>query len=332
MKAKMNHVIMTLVLTLGICLLFPIVASAQEGIPCTPDPVDMFIGYGNLITCSLDQPGIVDIYRFNGTAGQRIEIVASSGVTWACIELVGVTTACAYGTNRNWIDTVLSATQEYTIRVYDYGSGTGSYELDLESVVPPSPNARQTAYDQYLTDQINPAGDLDVLFFTASVGDVVDIVVNSETTWACVALYAPDTHSSWNACAYGTGRNEITTSPLTVAGTYSMLIYDYSATGYGAYSVNLDCLSGPCVVTPISDIAGYLILRGTPLAGVGVSLTQPGSPFPQLTRTDNNGYYQFLHIIAGQAFNILIHDSTNLGEAGSADAASANTVDKGPKH
>ena len=59
MKAKMKPAMVALTLTLGVCLLFPSVASAQEGMPCTPDPVDMFIVYGNLITCSIDQPGIV---------------------------------------------------------------------------------------------------------------------------------------------------------------------------------------------------------------------------------------------------------------------------------
>lgn len=332
MKAKMKSAIATSALTLVVCLLFGSVANAQKGMPCTTDPVDMFIGYGNLILCSLDEPGIVDIYRFDGTAGQRIEIIASSGVTEPCIELVGVTTACAYGTTRNWIDTVLPTTQEYTIRVYDSsGSGTGSYELDLESVVPPSPNGRQTAYDQYLTDQINPAGDIEpVFYFTANVGDVVDIVADSQTTEPCMNLYAPDTHTTWNACAYGTTRNEIRTSPLTVAGTYTILVYDSSATGNGAYSIDLECLSGPCVVNPIPDVSGYAVFQGTPLAGAGVSLTQPGAPSPQFTTTNNNGYYQFMHIIAGQGYSVLFHGQGSSDTPSSADAKPADGIDNNP--
>jgi hypothetical protein len=327
MTVKLKSTIVALALTLGVCMLFPSVASAQKGMPCTSDPVDMFIMYGNLITCSLDQPGIVDIYRFHGTAGQRIEIVANSVNTVACIELVGVTTACGAG-NRNWIDTVLTNTQEYTIQVYDYLSyQTGNYTLDLESVVPPSPNGRQTTYGQYLNDDLNPVGDIEpVFFFTASVGDVVDIIADSQVTVPCIYLYAPDTTTTWNACGPG-NRNEIRTSPLTVAGTYTILVYDYLWYQGGAYSINPNCLGGPCVTTPIPDVSGYVTLQGTPIAGAGVSLTQRGAPAPQLTTTNNSGYYQFLHIIVGETFNVLIHGPADLGAPASAGPASAGTVD-----
>ena len=336
MKAKMKPAMVALTLTLGVCLLFPSVASAQKGMPCTPDPVDMFIMYGNLITCSIDQPGISDLYRFNGTAGQRIIIDASSGTTYPCIELVGVTTACAYyGSYREWIDTVLPTTQEYTIRIYDWSSsGTGNYTLDLESVVPPSPNGRQTAYGKYLTDQINPAGDIEpVFFFTASVGDVVDILADSSTMYPCIFLYAPDTTTTWNACAYyGSYSEEIRTSPLTLAGTYTILVYGWSPSGAGGYSLDLNCLGGPCVVTPIPDVSGYATFQGAPLVHAGVSLTQPGAPSPQLTRTDNNGYYQFLHIITGQSYTVMIHGQGDLDTPESGDAKPADRVDENPLH
>ena len=329
MKEKMKPVIVALALTLGLFLLFPILAGAQEGMPCTPDPVDMFIGYGNLITCSIDSPGIVDIYRFNGTAGQRIEIVASSGVTNPCIELVGVGAACSFNVNRNWIDTVLTKTQEYTIRVYDYSSsGTGSYELDLESVVPPSPNGRQIAYDSYFSDQLNPAGDFDVSYFTAGVGDVVDILAASQTTNPCIAVYAPDAKTVWGACSFNVHSNEIRTSALALAGTYTILVYDYSPNGSGTYSVDLECLGGPCVVTPIPDVSGFVTLRGAPMGGRGVSLVQAGEQL-QLTKTDSNGYYQFQHVAAGKTFNLFIYGqalSEDFSTLHSADAASADTA------
>jgi len=323
MKAIVKGALVALVLTLGTCLLFSTVARAQEGQPCGSDPVNMFIGYGDLITCSLDQQGIVDIYRFNGTAGQRIELVAASGVTYPCIELVGVTTVC--NGYRPWIDTVLTVTQEYTIRVYDYYSnGTGSYTLDLESVVPPSPNSREMVYGNYLTDQINPAGDLDVFFFTASVGDYVDIIADAGATYPCIELFAPDAKTVWGPVCNGY-RPEIRTT-LPLAGNYTLLVYDYYSNGSGTYSLNLDCLSGPCVLVTIPDVSGYVTLQGTPLAGTGVSLTQPGAQGPQLTRTDNNGYYQFLHIISGQPFNVLIHGQGDLDKPASANGASANAV------
>ena len=57
----------------------------------------------------------------------------------------------------------------------------------------------------------------------------------------------------------------------------------------------------------VPDVSGYIYLMGTPLAGRGVSLTQTGAPGPQLTTTDNNGYYQFLHIVPAEPFNVFIY-------------------------
>ena len=34
----------------------------------------MFIAYGADILCGIDQPGNSDLFRFNGTAGERIKI------------------------------------------------------------------------------------------------------------------------------------------------------------------------------------------------------------------------------------------------------------------
>lgn len=326
MKSQMKTIVLALTLTLGVCLFFPAAASAQKGMPCPADPVNEFIMYGNLILCSIDEPGISDLYRFNGIAGQRIEIIASSGTTNPCIELVGVTSACNEYANRNWIDIVLTVTQEYTIRIYDYSSsGTGSYELDLESVVPPSPNARQTAYGGYLTDQINPAGDIEPVFsFTASVGDVVDILAASQTTNPCITLYAPDAKTTWNTCNEYANSNEIRTKALTVAGTYTILVYDYSPNGTGAYSINLNCLGGPCIVTPIPDLSGYLILRGTPLANQLVGIVSPNPGGGQTTTTDQNGYYQFLQVPNGP-FTVYAPIR------GSVNAASADSVHENPR-
>ena len=147
---------------------------------------------------------------------------------------VGVQTSCNGPDSRFWIDAVLPTTQEYTIRAYAAGSSqTGSYELDLESVVPPSPNARQTAYDTYLTDQINPAGDIEPVFhFTAGVGDVIDVTTDSQTINPCIYLFALDAHTTWNTCNGLQNQFEIRTNPVTVAGTYTILVYPAGPTTF----------------------------------------------------------------------------------------------------
>jgi len=327
MKTKLKSTIVALTLTLAVCLLFPIGARAQ-GTPCTGQPNEP-ISYGNIITCSIAAPGDSQTFVFNGTTGERIEVAISSGTNYPCVELVGVATACGSG-DRNWIDTVLTQTRQYTIRTYDYHpSGTLNYTLALQRAVPPSPSATQITYGNNLPGQINPYGDLVPYFFTASVGDVVDVAVVSGSNYPCIVLYAPDAQTTWGACGLG-DRNEIRTNPLTLAGNYTILVYDYHPSGVLSYNLDLECLGGPCVVIPIPDVSGYATFQGAPLVRAGVSLTQPGAPSPQLTRTDNNGYYQFLHIIAGQTYNVLIHGQGTLGAPASGDTNSAGTVGEDP--
>ena len=210
MKSQIKTVVLALMLTLGVCLLFPAVAAAQgEGQPCSGNP-DQLIAYGNVILCSIQQQGSSGTFVFNGNAGDRVEVEAASSAFNSCVELVGVTTACSFNVNRNWIDTVLTTTKQYTIRVYSYYfNGTGNYTLDLESTFPHSPNARQTTYGVNLSDQISPLGDFDEFFFTASAGDVVDITAVSGALNPCIALYAPDAKTTWGACSFNVNRNEI---------------------------------------------------------------------------------------------------------------------------
>ena len=72
---------------------------------------------------------------------------------------------------------------------------------------------------------------------------------------------------------------------------------------------------GVIQVPQVPDVSGYVYLKGVPLAGRGVSLTQTGAVGPQLTTTDNNGYYQFLHILPGQTFNVFIYGPATADDA-----------------
>jgi hypothetical protein len=288
----------------------------------------MFIAYGADVLCSIDQVGNSDLFRFDGTAGERIQIEVL-GTAYPCMELVGVTTACS-GAHQHWIDTVLTVTQEYTIRVYDYYLDTGTFSLFLEREVPHNPDARQETYGQNLPGQFDLAGDLDEFFFTASAGDVVDLLVTSTSIYPCFQLFAPDGTTTGSACS-GAHTHEFRTPALPLAGNYTIFLYDYY-NDVGGYRVVLNCITGTCNVTPIPDVSGYITLRGAPLPHAGVSLTQPGSPSPQLAITDSNGYYQFLHIISGQTFNVLIHGPASLdfGTPLPAEPNSAGTVGEDP--
>src|SRR5207247_864879 len=70
----------------------------------------------------------------------------------------------------------LGATGTYTIRVQDYGfDELMSYRVFFERIVPHSPGATEITSGQNLTGEINPVGEADQYFFTASANDTVNM-------------------------------------------------------------------------------------------------------------------------------------------------------------
>jgi len=53
------------------------VAEFTIGVPCTPEPTNMDITFGDIILCQIDSVGDVDVFRFEGQAGDRVFIQAS---------------------------------------------------------------------------------------------------------------------------------------------------------------------------------------------------------------------------------------------------------------
>ena len=89
-----------------------------------------------------------------------------------------------------------------------------------------------------LTDQFPLAGDLDEFFFTASAGDVVDVLTTSTSIYPCFTLFAPDATTTWTRCYGGYETEELRTPALPLAGTYTIFLWDQynSVGGYGSSS------------------------------------------------------------------------------------------------
>ena len=88
--------------------------------------------------------------------------------------------------------------------------------------------------------------------------------------------------------------------------------------------MDTECLGGPCPVIQIPDLAGYLMLRGAPLANQLVGISSPNPGGDQTTTTDQNGYYQFLKAPGG---NFTVYAPISAHD----NAASADSVEEVPK-
>ena len=49
--------------------------AAPEAVPCAPERTDMTISYGDVVTCELEADVDSDLFRFLGTAGERVDAV-----------------------------------------------------------------------------------------------------------------------------------------------------------------------------------------------------------------------------------------------------------------
>lgn len=65
--------------------------AADDSIPCTAEPTDMTIHYGERINCTIGPIGAdSDTFRFSGRAGDNVVLVLANAVGFrinACVEL-----------------------------------------------------------------------------------------------------------------------------------------------------------------------------------------------------------------------------------------------------
>jgi len=305
---RMSRSPVVLTCWLGLVLYFGLATlgeAAVEGVPCTPEPTDMVISYGDLVTCSIDVTGDTDVFRFLGSNGENVVLlVTSQGSLRPCMELVAPdntsTVECGNAFSQ-LIDTTLNLTGTYTVLV-SASSFSGAYALALERVAPPSFSARPIQYDDTVEDEVNPTGDIDLFSFEGTQGDTVDLLVTSQGSLRpCMELVAPD---NTRTVECGNAFSQQIDTTLNLTGTYTVLV---SASSFsGAYALALQCLAGPCVDdAPTPDISGCIKLKGSPLANREVRLLQRGEPI-QRTTTDVNGCYEFENAVSGKNFRVII--------------------------
>jgi hypothetical protein len=347
MKSQMKPAVVALALTLGLCLLLSSAALAQ-GTNCPPEPASgtpiadgqIYIGSN----CTLTSPGDVDGFVFSGNSGDIYHIILAingSAPTNICFTLYdpnakNIFSGCTNAGGGGYavgVNQALTVTGSYTIDIIETGTAKISYALSLERLHPFPPNAQEINLATQYPGDITPITDSNAFTFEADTTGTYQAsatLTGNIQSNICMDVYFQDgTHVGTEQCtnAGGGGYTIKLDFTPTQDGTYMAFFQVAGNDGTQTYTMEVSCIVGSCPGYPIPDVAGYIILRGTPLKGAGVSLTQPGAPGPQLTSTDSNGYYQFLHIISGQGFNVFIHDSSGQNASVSEDAGSA-----GPAH
>jgi hypothetical protein len=336
------------VLLFALLLLLSSAALAQST-NCPPEPTsgtpiydgEIYIG----ANCTLTSPGDVDGFVFSGNNGDTYHIVTAingSAPTNICLTLYdpnghNIFSGCTnivYGGYSVVVNQALTVTGSYTVDITETSTATISYALSLERLHPFPPNAQEINLATQYHGDITPITDSNAFTFEGATTGTLQVsatLTGSPQSNLCMDVYFQDgTHVGTEQCTnivYGGYTIQLSFTPAQ-NGTYMAFFQVAGNDGTVTYTMEVSCIVGTCGMSSIPDVSGYAAFQGAPLVGAGVSLTQPGAPSPQLTRTDSNGYYQFLHIIAGQTYNVLIHGQGTLGMPASGDTNSADTVDK----
>ena len=267
-------------------------AAAEVRKPCPAEPTDMPIEYGDLVSCEISPVGDMDLFRFEGQAGERVVVVGNRQQAdgQACIELRGpapgesvVVGGCtSYVTSSARLDTVLPASGLFTLRVFEQGNDQVLlYGLTLERVTPPSPTALDVCRNCTVTDQIDPVGDLDFFSFAGRAGDDVIIQVTKQAGGnACQELWGPTGEPVAGACSsYVTPVTRLDLR-LKQDGLYTILVFEQGIDQTLDYTVYFECF-GVCPLG-LSDLALTLsdspdpVIGSTPLTyTLAVSNTGP---------------------------------------------------------
>ncbi len=241
-------------LFLAVCALVSLCSPAWASFPV--------LSYDTVTAGTISSAAQVNTYTFSANANDILNFTvvttsSTSGTLWPCIQVysagVPVTNggSCPGGTNVVLNGLTIASAGTYTVTVKDYSNAnTGNYNIFLQRTDGPV-GAVTLPLDQVQTGNIASATQSNAYTFSANANDVFNftVVTTSSTTgtlWPCIQVYnsAGTPVTNGGSCPGGTN---VVLNGLTIAsaGTYSVIVKDYSNTNTGNYSIFLQRTDGP---------------------------------------------------------------------------------------
>ncbi len=162
------------------------------------DPQPPVLAYGQSASGQVYPPGDVDVYIFNGSAGDIVQIDLTSNEmdtyleVWRAGELLASDDDGGVDLNSSLPDFTLSESGEYQIQVHDYGDDeAGSYDLRLANATPPLA-VQDTLAQGILSDRITVKGQVHLFPLVIAERSLVLIDLVSEEFPTALSLYAGD--------------------------------------------------------------------------------------------------------------------------------------------
>ncbi len=217
--------------------LFPSLAPAQTSIPC-----------GQILTGTLGTIGEKDEYAFTVNANDAITIwlrVTAGGMD-PRLELLNSSGTVITSGLRS-IDTTLTASGTYKIRVSDYGNDeTGNYKVTWHRRNNPCTGAPVISCGQIVSGSISDELERDFYSITVNANDAVTIwargTMENVNFVPSIGIY--NSRGSWIGSS-----GDFT---FTAAGTYYLGINDSSNNTIGDYKISWHKRNNPCNITSIT--------------------------------------------------------------------------------
>jgi hypothetical protein len=281
---------------LSLLVLLSFQVAPADASPCETEPTDMSVAYGDQIICDTDPTTDTDLFRFTGTAGDRIlaEALFVSGTSYVPrIQLVapnGVVLTNTFSPAR--ADLVLPQTGTYTAVIFSHASSAvGSYAFTVSctsgtcSPTPPPPPTPAPGgdiecepepsdmfphYGTRVTCDISPTTDTDLFRFVASAGDRIlaeAVFVSGASFVPRIELIAPDGTVLTNT--FSPARSDVL---LNQTGVYTAIVFSHAATASGRYAFTVSCTAGRCLPPGAGPIL-TLTLTGCTICATGNQFT-----------------------------------------------------------
>ena len=259
---------------------------------------------GSAVTVTTDTPGQNGVRTFSGTAGHRISLLGTNGLTgqvFGCDVNVSVLnpdkTVLAPATcmeDSGYIDVVtLPSTGTYTIKVDPVDVATGSVTLTLYDV-PADLSGSIPADGSSTTVTTMAPGQNARLTFSGTTGDRISLRgtngMTGQVAFVCdvtVTILKPDsTQLVSPTCMEQSGFIDVTTLPST--GTYTILV-DPNTLATGSLTLALNSVPADYSGTITATTGGSSVTVTTSVSGQNGALTFSGTAGQRISLQGTNG-------------------------------------------
>jgi hypothetical protein len=226
-------------------------------------------------TGAIGSVGDLDLYSFNAAMGDRIILSVGEGANataafdpdMTLFSPTGAVVSTVLGTQSAYIEETITTAGRYNVLVREYNDDTtGDYRLHFVKLPftgnptdPADGDGQTLVSNTTINAAMGTVGDLDLYTFTAAAGDSFAITAGDTSGNAFtpqLTVYRPDGTVQATDTAVGGAGVELLS--LTVAGTYSVLIDDYTDNHIGNYALHFIKLPGPQPIDPADQDGGAL--------------------------------------------------------------------------